>query len=191
MVMGPESVEPAVRPDAVEVFQPALVKGVALDIVEDVSRLRGGEQIEALAGLRLAQLEARGAGLAGLLQAGLGYQAGARGLGQAAYRVVVPGKSLHGPDAGGFALLHLRTGDVGDVAQAVLGLPDALAMIPPAAPRAVGSGEGSRRRRVLNEVLEPAARVPSIVLIVCQPQAHSASIAQLSLLVPRVRPLTP
>src|SRR3546814_2184539 len=102
MVMGPESVEPAVRPDAVEVFQPALVKGVALDIVEDVSRLRGGEQIEALAGLRLAQLEARGAGLAGLLQAGLGYQAGARGLGQAAYRVVVPGKSLHGPDAGGF-----------------------------------------------------------------------------------------
>src|SRR3546814_16138510 len=102
MVMGPESVEPAVRPDAVEVFQPALVKGVALDIVEDVSRLRGGEQIEALAGLRLAQLEARGAGLAGLLQAGLGYQAGARGLGKGEYRGVVPGKSLHVPEAGGF-----------------------------------------------------------------------------------------
>src|SRR3546814_18862149 len=108
MVMGPESVEPAVRPDAVEVFQPALVKGVALDIVEDVSRLRGGEQIEALAGLRLAQLEARGAGLAGPLPAALGYQAGATGPGTAAYRVVVPGQGPQGSESVAFELLPLR-----------------------------------------------------------------------------------
>src|SRR3546814_12238208 len=96
MVMGPESVEPAVRPDAVEVFQPALVKGVALDIVEDVSRLRGGEQIESLAGLRLSPLQTRAAGLAGLLHAGLGYQAGAPGLGPDACRGVVLGRAHHG-----------------------------------------------------------------------------------------------
>src|SRR3546814_13467591 len=110
MGMGPETGRAWGRRACVEVCRTGLVRGVAVDMVEDVSRLRGGEQIEALAGLRLAQLEARGAGLAGLLQAGLGYQAGARGLGQAAYRVVVPGKSLHGPDAGGFEQIGRAAG---------------------------------------------------------------------------------
>src|SRR3546814_16565665 len=62
-------------------------------------------------------------------------------------------------------------------------------MIPPAAQRAVGAGDGSGRRRVLNEVLEPAARDPGIGLIVGQPEARAASIAQLYMSVIRRRPL--
>src|SRR3546814_16711304 len=62
-------------------------------------------------------------------------------------------------------------------------------MIPPAAQRAVGAGDGSGRRRVLNEVLEPAARDPGIGLIVSQPEARAASIAQLYMSVIRRRHL--
>src|SRR3546814_17231478 len=62
-------------------------------------------------------------------------------------------------------------------------------MIPPAAQRAVGAGDGSGRRRVLNEVLEPAARDPGIGLIVGQPEARAASIAQLYISVIPRRPL--
>src|SRR3546814_1201441 len=62
-------------------------------------------------------------------------------------------------------------------------------MIPPAAQRGVGAGYGSGRRRVLHECLEPAARDPGIGLIVGQPEARAASIAQLYMSVIRRRPL--
>ena len=59
MVMRPERAELAVEPDAVQVFEAALEMRIALDVVEDVARLRLGQQVKALARLRAGAVRTR------------------------------------------------------------------------------------------------------------------------------------
>ena len=64
MIMAPEGPKLAIEPDAMQVFQTAFVMRIALDVVEDVARLRRGQQIKPLTRLRGAQFKRGFAGLA-------------------------------------------------------------------------------------------------------------------------------
>src|SRR3546814_11442807 len=57
MVMSPEGMETIIGPHAVQIFKASLVMGVALDVVEEIARLRPREQVKAFAWLCRTQLE--------------------------------------------------------------------------------------------------------------------------------------
>src|SRR3546814_2724060 len=71
MVMSPEGMETIIGPHAVQIFKASLVMGVALDVVEEIARLRPREQVKAFAWLCRTQLEGGFAGFARVLQSGL------------------------------------------------------------------------------------------------------------------------
>src|SRR5690606_38907966 len=169
VIMRPESLGLAVEPDAVEIFEAAFVMRIALDIVEKIARLRRGQKIKALAGFGLAQLEGRRPGLAGVLQARLRHQSRPGGLGHAADRMIEPGQPLHGGDTSRLEFLDLGPGNIGDVEQAVLGLPLAFAVIAPAAKPTIGTWDRPGRRWIFQESLEPLTRHARISLIVREP----------------------
>lgn len=68
-----------------------------------------------------------------MLQARLDYQTSLRVFSQATDRVIEFRKCLQRANARSFQLFHLTTADIRNIEQAVLGLPDAFAMIGPAA----------------------------------------------------------
>src|SRR3546814_2730313 len=120
MVMSPEGMETIIGPHAVQIFKASLVMGVALDVVEEIARLRPREQVKAFAWLCRTQLEGGFAGFARVLQSGLADKLLRRCTRNAANRAVMPSQRGHGFDAGGIELLQLAAGYIGEVEQAVL-----------------------------------------------------------------------
>ncbi len=178
VVMGPERLELPVEPDAVQVFEAALVVWIAFDVVEQVARLRFWQQVEAFARLGCPQFEIWLPGFAGLLQAGLRDQTGLGVISHPADRMIQRRESLQCVNTRCFKLFDLTTTDVGDIEQAVFGLPDAIAMIGPAAQAAIGTWHRARRRRIRYECFQPFARHPCIGRVVCQAQRRAGAVSQ-------------
>ena len=152
-----------------QIFETAFVVRVALNIVEDVTWSRLRQQIKALTGIGQAQLIGGRSGFAGMLQTGLHHQTRPCVFGHAADRVVEPGQRFHRRDAGCLEFFDLAAADIGDVEQAVLSLPEALAVIAPAAEPTIGTRDRPGRRGVFQENHEPLARHSRIGLIVGEP----------------------
>jgi hypothetical protein len=104
-----------------------------------------------------------------VLQARLRHQPYPGGLGHAANGMIEPGQPLHGGDTSRLEFLDLGPRNIGNVEQAVFGLPLAFAVIAPAAQPTIGARDRPGRRRVLQESLEPLTRHARIGLIVCEP----------------------
>src|SRR3546814_3345317 len=114
MVMSPEGMETSIGPHAVQIFKASLIRGVALDIIEEIARLRPREQVKAFAWLRRTQLAGGFAAFARVLQSGLADKLLRRRTRNAAHRAVMPSQRGHVFDTGRLPLLHLSAGNIGD-----------------------------------------------------------------------------
>ena len=123
-------------------------------------------------------LEGRPAGLARMLQPGLYLELVERHGAQATQRPLVLSQCLHRANARGLEFLDLPTRDIGNVEQAVLGFPHALAMVRPSAQAAVRAGDRSCCRGVLHEGLQPCARCAGVMGVVGQAQRLAPTVAK-------------
>ena len=86
--MGPERLELPVKPDAVQIFEAALVVWITFDVIEQVARLGFRQKVESLAWLRRPQFEIWLTGFACLLLASLRDQTGPCVFGHATDRMI-------------------------------------------------------------------------------------------------------
>src|SRR3546814_16547954 len=100
MVMSPEGMETSIGPHAVQIFKASLIRGVALDIIEEIASLRPREQVKAFAWLRRTQLEGGFAAFARVLQSGLADKLHSRSTRNAAHRAVMTRQRGHVLDNG-------------------------------------------------------------------------------------------
>src|SRR3546814_4109584 len=166
MVMSPEGMETIIGPHAVQIFKASLVMGVALDVVEEIARLRPREQVKAFAWLCRTQLEGGFAGFARVLQSGLADKLLRRRTRNAAHRAVMPSQRGHGFDAGRLELLHLAAGTIGDLEQDVLAGEDGVAMVGPSAQRTLSAGDRPRWHRGSTKGIELSPRTESLMGLV-------------------------
>ena len=113
-----------------------------------------------------------------MLQTGLAYKAHARVFRHAADRMIETGESFHGLDTRSFQLLHLSTADVGDIEQAVLGLPDLGAMVAPTAKTTICAGYRTGWRGIGHEPFEPRPRHAGIGGVVRKPKGRAGAVPQ-------------
>lgn len=181
VVMRPESLELSITLHTVKVFEAAFVMRIALNVVEDVSGRRFGQQVEALARLGRAQFVSWLPRLAGMLKPGLRDELCLRGLGHAANGVIEAGQRLHSRDPRGIELLRLPAADARHVEEAVLGDPNAGAVVGPAAQRTIDARDGPRGQRLSHEGLEPRPCPARIVGVVGEPQRRTVTGPELDM----------
>ena len=160
--MGPERFKLPIKPNSVQIFEATLVMRIALNVIEQITRLWFRQKVEAFTWLCCAQLKIWLTGFTGMLQAGLAYQTSLRIFSHPTDRVIQRGKFLQRISARGLKFFDLTTADIGNIEQAIFVLPYACAMISPTAKPAISARHWAGRMGIGNECFKTFPRHASI-----------------------------